>query len=97
MTRRINRSCDFSVRRMQNHPNNQRLQELVERAGLSTPTAITLFNRVRTPPVRSSEFEAWLRAPGDQNWQLLPDDQLAHAEVAFGALPALPPKPAPLE
>lgn len=66
-----------------NHPNNARLRELIERAGITQAVALTLFNRGQVRPITESGWKAWLAAPGSVRWRELSDAYLAHAEKAF--------------
>jgi hypothetical protein len=56
-----------------NHPNNVRLRELIEAAGLTQAAALTLLNRGQARPITESGIKAWLAAPDSVRWR-------AHAE-----------------
>lgn len=63
-----------------NHPNNVRLRELIEAAGLTQAAALTLLNRGQARPITESGIKAWLAAPDSVRWRELSDAYLAHAE-----------------
>lgn len=67
----------------ENHPNNTRLRELIESAGLTQAVALTLFNRGQVRPITESGWKAWLAAPDSVRWRELSDAYLAHAEKVF--------------
>ena len=69
---------------MKNHPNNVRLRELIEAAGLTQAVAMTLFNRGRSVPATETVFRSWLADVAGGRWQALSDADLEHAEQAFG-------------
>lgn len=69
-----------------NHPNNARLRELIERAGITQAVALTLFNRGQVRPITESGWKAWLAAPESVRWRELSDAYLAHAEKVFSGL-----------
>ena len=73
-----------------NHPNNVRLRELIESAGLTQAAALTLFNRGQVRPITESGFKAWLAAPDSVRWRELSDAYAAHAEKVFSKLPNRP-------
>ena len=66
-----------------NHPNNTRLRELIEHAGLTQAAALTLFNRGQVRPTTESGFKAWLADHAAVRWRELSDAYLAHAEKVF--------------
>ena len=69
---------------MNNHPNNARLRELIEAAGLTQAVAMTLFNRGRSAPATETVFKSWLADVAGGRWQALSDADREHAEQAFG-------------
>jgi len=66
-----------------NHPNNARLRELIEGAGLTQAAALTLFNRGQVRPITESGFKAWLADPSSVRWRELSDVFREHAEKVF--------------
>ncbi|TDP78177.1 hypothetical protein EV672_1264 [Aquabacterium commune] len=73
-----------------NHPNNSRLRELIESAGLTQAAALTIFNRGQAKPITESGFKAWLAAPDSVRWRELSDAYAAHAEKVFNKVPKRP-------
>jgi hypothetical protein len=66
-----------------NHPNNARLRELIESAGLTQAAALTLFNRGQVRPISLSGWKAWLAEPSAERWRVLSDTYKEHAEKVF--------------
>lgn len=66
-----------------NHPNNARLRELIESAGLTQAAALTLFNRGQVRPITESGFKAWLADRASVRWRELSDAYLQHSENVF--------------
>ncbi len=69
-----------------NHPNNIRLNELLDASELTMATAMTLFNRGRADPITESVLKSWLAPNESPKWVQVPDDQLAHAEAVFARI-----------
>ena len=67
----------------QNPPNNIRLRELIERAGIRQLDALALFNRGLIKPYSSSAWKAYLADPDSARWRRFDDALLAHAEKVF--------------
>jgi hypothetical protein len=70
----------------ENHPNNIRLRELIETAGLTQAAALTLFNRGQARPLTDSGWKAWLADRESVRWRELSDPYREHAEKVFGRL-----------
>lgn len=69
------------------NPNNARLRELIEGAGLSQPEALALFNKGLGPAGYSLDtWKAFLVNPDSKKFRPLKDKLLAHAEKVFANL-----------
>ncbi len=67
--------------------NNERLRELINRAGLSQPQALALFNRGLGPAAYSeSAWKSFLVRPTSNRFRPLKDALLAHAEKVLGRI-----------
>lgn len=66
-----------------NDPNNMRLRELIEKAGLTQLDALTLFNRGLIKPYSVSAWKAYLSDREASRWRRFDDALLAHAEKVF--------------
>lgn len=65
-------------------PNNPRLRELIEEAGVTQAVALTIFNRGLGPAAYSMDtFKAFLASPASAKFRPLKDELLAHAEKQF--------------
>ena len=66
-----------------NDPNNIRLRELIETAGLTQLDALALFNRGLIKPYSVSAWKAFLSDREAARWRRFDDALLAHAEKVF--------------
>lgn len=67
--------------------NNERLRELVKKAGLSQPVALTLFNRgLGARGLKESTWKGYFCDPSTTRFRAFNDDLMAHAEKAFAQL-----------
>lgn len=73
-----------------NHPNNVRLRELIEDAGLTQAEALKLFNRGQAKEITESGFKAWLAAPDSVRWRQMADNYRTHADRVLGPRGAKP-------
>ena len=68
--------------------NNERLRDLIERAGLSQPQALALFNRGLGPAAYSeSAWKSFLVNPESARFRPLKDALIGHAEKVLGQIP----------
>jgi hypothetical protein len=72
------------------YPNNQRLRELIDAAGVTQAVALTIFNRGLGPAAYSMDtFKAFLAqpgTPGKSKFRPLKDELLEHAEKQFAKI-----------
>lgn len=66
-----------------NHPNNTRLRELIEQAGLTQLDALALFNRGLIKPYKDSSWKAYLADVDSARWRRFDEVLLKHAEKAL--------------
>jgi len=67
----------------ENRPNNVRLRELIEKAGLTQARARHLFNLDQLRPISESTWKAWLADRESARWRPVSDAYLERAEKVF--------------
>jgi hypothetical protein len=69
-----------------NDPNNIRLRQLIEQAGLTQLDSLAQFNRGVLKPYSISAWKAFLADRSSDRWRRFDDVLLAHAEKVLGKI-----------